>query len=402
MSENKNLYKEMDLIFILNVLFRNKIIILSVTFLSMVTILILCVISIKLDPKDSFLPNKFSPKSTVIINSSSSSSGFDSILSNSNVGAIAGLAGINNSPTQSDSALAIRLTSTNSFIEKLDKSFDLSEVYDVKKSRFPKSTLKQIVLKKILLTPDEESGLLTISYTDIDKYLATDIVNKVTDLLEEEFAKIDNIRNRSQYALVEDKKALVEDELNRLQSEIIKFQIKHDILDVNIVAEEMTKLISGLQAQLIEKEVKIESYGKVANLKDPQYNRLLNERDAIIKSINKVEDGKVGDYPPLKDLPILALELEELKRKLEVQLIGYKALIQQSETLKLTKEGTGPTFQVLELAEVPEMKSGPSRGKLCVTVTVLGFLFSLFIVFIKEIVTSIINDPIKMKRLKGK
>ena len=115
----------------------------------------------------------------------------------------------------------------------------------------------------------------------------------------------------------------------------------------------------------------------------------------------KLENGEVGNYPPAKELPRLSLELQKLKQKAEVQLITYKALVQQSETLKLTAEGAGSTFQVLEKAEIPEKKSGPSRGKVCIIVTFAGFFLSIFFVFLKEAWINIKNDPEKMKKLRG-
>ncbi len=47
------------------------------------------------------------------------------------------------------------------------------------------------------------------------------------------------------------------------------------------------------------------------------------------------------------------------------------------------------------------MKSGPSRGKLVILITFLGFIFSIFFVFIKEAIINIKNDPEKMKKLRG-
>lgn len=392
---------EIDLLDLISILLKNKLWIISITLLFMITIVTISIISLKLPPQKSFLPNEYSPKSLVMINSSGSNNSFDSLLSSSVMGSFASLAGISGSSSTSDSDLAIKLATTNSFINKLDQHFKLNEIYDVNKTEFPLTTLRTIVKKKLSIKMTETSGILEITYVDIDKKLATNIVNKVTELLENEFAIIDVIRNRNQYSVVEDKKAVVEAEMKRLQDEIINFQIKHNILDVRIVSEEIVKLISELQSDLLKKEVAIESYGKISNIKDPAYLTLVNQRDAILNAIGKLENGEVGDYPPIKDIPNLAVELETLKRKLDVQVISYKALIQQSETLKLTAEGTGPTFQVLETAEIPEMKSGPSRGKMCMIVSIIGFFFSIFFVFSKQLFIYIKNNPEIISRLKG-
>ncbi|WP_187759707.1 GNVR domain-containing protein [Thiospirochaeta perfilievii] len=394
---------EIDLLDLVSVLVKNIKWIIAISLIFMVGILIYAIISLKLPADKSYLPNEFSPKTIVMLNSSGSSSGsLDSLINSSGMGALAGLAGISGgSGGVSDSALAIKLVTTNSFINKISTQFDLENVYETYESDYPKTDLRKIISEKLVIAEDKDTGMLTISYTDIDKQLATNIVNRVTSLLEEEFAKIDKIRNTDQYSVITDKMSVVEADLERLQDQIIEFQTLHNIMDVEIVAEELVKQVSEFQSELLKKEVEIESYGKVSNIRDPGYTKLINEKEAILNAISKLENGEVGDYPPVKDLPRLALELTKLKREADVKLVAYKALVQQSETLKLTAEGTGSTFQVLEYAEVPEMKSGPSRGKLVIIVTFAGFFFSIFFVFLKEAWMNIKNDPEKMKRLRG-
>ena len=64
-----------------------------------------------------------------------------------------------------------------------------------------------------------------------------------------------------------------------------------------------------------------------------------------------------------KELPRLALEFEHLKRDLLVQGKIYEILTQQYELAKLSLEAEEPIFQILELAEAPDRKSGPRRSR---------------------------------------
>lgn len=393
---------EIDLLDLVSVLIKNIKWIIGISLIFMVSVLIYAIISLKLPQEKSYMPNVYSPQSLVMLNSSSSDSSISSLISSSGMSSLASLAGISSGSGTSDSALAIKLVTTNSFINKITSDFDLATVYKTTEDDYPKTALKKIISENLVINEDADTGMLEISYTDIDRDLATNIVNRVTSLLEEEFEKIDKIRNRDQFDIITEKMTVVEKDLEKLQDDIIRFQTKNRIIDVSVIAEEMVKQISQFQLTLLEKEVEIESYGKISNIKDPNYIRLENERDAIKNAISKLENGEVGDYPPIKDLPKLSLEIARLKLSAEVKLVAYKALVQQIETLKLTTGGTGPTFQILEYAIVPEMKSGPSRGKLVIIVTFAGFFFSIFFVFIKEAFMNIKNDPEKMRRLKGK
>lgn len=398
--ENNNEEHSFDLWKVIAILIKNKWIVILITLGAMFFIAIYSIISIKLPINKSYLPNRYTPKSLVILNSASGSGSIESLLNNSGMGALAGLAGVSGGGA-SDTEIAIKLSTTNSFIKKLDEEFDLGTIYQTNISSHPRTELKNIIGSNLNIEADAKSGILEISYTDIDKKLATKIVNKATDILEEEFAIIDKVRNRNQFTLAEENKAKVEKEIERLSLELITFQKKHNLISVDIVFEELMKQISTMQTSLLEKEVEIESYGKVSNIKDPGYLRLVNEKNAILNAIDKLENGEVGNYPPIKNLPKLALELEKIRNEIVIQQTVYKTIIQQYETLKLTSGGTGPTFQVLEKAEIPEQKSEPSRAKLCITFTFLALFMSIILVFIKEGMKKILNDPDKMKILKG-
>lgn len=402
MTDNTLKENEIDLLDIVYLILKNIKTIIGLSLIISFSAVIISIISLVLSPEKGFMPNVYTPKSLVMLNNGSSSEGLSDLLgSDSGLGALAGLASASGGGNVSDADLAKKLVTKKSFYNNLDKEFNLSEVYETNKEKYPFTSLKSVIDKNLLISLDEDSGLLEISYTHIDKFLATKIVNRVTELLEEEFTEIDRVKNRSQYIIAEEQKKIVEKEISRIQSEIITFQNKYRMIDATTTTNEIARLLSNLQTQLLQKEVAIESYGRISNVRDPGYTRLINERKAIETSIRKLENGDVGDYPSLDELPILAMELNKLKSALEIQLMGYKAIEQQYQTLKLTAGGTGPTFQVIERAEVPEMKSGPSRGKLCIVVTFAGFFVSVLLVFLKEYWLNIKNDPEKMKKLRG-
>lgn len=394
--------EDIEFIDFIGFIFRNLKTISIITIISMVIVLSISILSLKLPPEVNFLPNKYSPKSLVILNSAASGGMLDSLMGNSGMGALAGLAGLpggESGPTEAD--LAIRLAKTNSFITKLDETFNLSEIYKTNTKKNPKTSLAIIINKNLKIEQDENSGLLEISYTDTDKFLATKIANKATVLLENEFSKIDSIRNKNQFNLARENKIKIETEMERIAKETILFQKKHNLIDVDTVFEQIMKQMSTLQTSLLNKEVEIENYKMISSIKDPAYKRLVNEKLAIMNAISKLESGHSGKFPPVDKLPELALELQELKSDMAIQQAVYKTIVQQYEALKLTEGGSGPTFQVLEMAVVPEIKSEPSRAKICIIFSILGFIISLIIVFAKEFWQNVKRNPTIINKLKG-
>jgi uncharacterized protein involved in exopolysaccharide biosynthesis len=70
--------------------------------------------------------------------------------------------------------------------------------------------------------------------------------------------------------------------------------------------------------------------------------------------------------------------------------------------LKVNKKKKKPVFQILEMAEVPEQKSGPKRSMLCIIVTFAAGFFAVFLAFVLNAVSNIKNDSEAMAKLRGK
>ena len=112
--------------------------------------------------------------------------------------------------------------------------------------------------------------------------------------------------------------------------------------------------------------------------------RLKNERESLENKIKEIESGKNNQLPGQTELPTLAIEYSGIQRDLMVQVELLKILTQQYELSKLNSAGRDKVFQILELAEVPEEKSGPNRAFLCIIITMIGFLLSVVIIVFKK------------------
>ena len=327
--------EEISLIDLLAVLLRRKWMIIGVSCAAMVIAVIIAVISLKLPPEKSFLPNEYTPKAQMLINNdSSSSSGLSSMLSSSGLGSLASIAGVNVSGGSSNSALAGYLVNSNTIQDAVVDKFNLIERYKIEKS--PRASSREALKKKLSSNYDDETGVFSVSFTDIDPEFARDVVNYVVDLLEQRFLELG--------------------------------------IDQNKLSE--------------------------ANLKE----NIQNSYDNILslqKQIQTLEGSVSNIYNP-NSAPSIVLDSTLLKMELEVQQQIYAQLKAQYESLKVTMASEQPVFQILEYAEVPDKKSGPSRGKLCVIIAFAAFFLSVFLAFALNAIENIKNDSEAMSKLKAK
>ena len=126
---------------------------------------------------------------------------------------------------------------------------------------------------------------------------------------------------------------------------------------------------------------------------DISWNEILKLTKEMSDLQDKVAQGQVVWT---KDFTI---EQNRIELELSAQKSVYTQLKSQLELLKVNMQTESPTFQILERPSIPDMKSGPSRGKLCIIVTFAAFFVSIFLAFLLNAIENIKKDPEAMAKL---
>lgn len=220
-ENNEQKDEEISLIDLFAVLLKYKKMIFTIVIISMVFAVCISILSIVMPAEKSFLPNKYKSSAHMIINESTSSSGsLASAISSSGLGSLASLAGISSSGGSSYSSLAIYLTSSNPFLDSIVKEFNFLEKPELIKSKYPLSDSRKLLKEKLTAEIDEDSGVFTISFTDIDPVLAQKVVDFSVDWLSEKFDLLGVDKNKIQKENLEKNIDLSFKEIQKLQQEV--------------------------------------------------------------------------------------------------------------------------------------------------------------------------------------
>jgi len=326
---------EISLIDLASVLWKRKKMIITIVVSAMVFIVAYSIISLMLPSEKSFLPNKYTPRSLMLINDSKSSGGaLSSMLSSSGMGGLASLAGISASGGQTYSSLAVFLIKTNTFLDIVIDKFNLVERYKIEQS--PKATTRDALKELLTADFDGESGVFSISFTDIDPQFAQEVVNFSVEYMENMFEELGVDKNKR-------------------QKQNLEINLKNTLQEIQTLEQETQQLGHTI-----------------------------------------ARGGQTADGLSV------AMEMTRLQMELEAQKQVYTQLKTQYELLKVQMASETPVFQILELAEVPDRKSGPSRGKLCIIVTFAAGFFAIMLAFMLEAIENVKKDPEAMKKLTGK
>jgi len=388
---------EISLIDLVVVLLRHWKIIVGVTLSAFTVTFLYILLSILLPPDISYLPNYYTSTTTLLF-SSQSSSGLSGVLASSGLGDLASLAGIK-SGGSSNSELAVAILKSNTTIDELNAVFDFTNVYHLELDA--KSAMRSAVVGNITTAIDAKTGLINVSFKDTDPVFAMKVVNHLVEILDRRFMSLGGNRALEEKRLLETKLVDVQVEMSRLQRELQEFTTRYGVLSIEALATEQVTVMARLRAELIMKDIEIENYKKFSTIDDPVIRRLKSERDSISTALSEVESGKSGVLPSQKDIPSLTFEYARIQRDLLVQAEIFKLITQQYELSKMSADGQSPSFQVLELGEVADKKSGPARAQLLVIVTMASLFASIFLAFILEALRNIRANPETMAKLRG-
>ncbi|OHD23456.1 MAG: hypothetical protein A2Y38_10195 [Spirochaetes bacterium GWB1_59_5] len=387
---------EINLLDLAATLLSYKKLILRLTVGAAVAAVLFSIGSLLLPREISYLPNLYTPRASMLV--AQQSGGLSSMLSSSGLGGLASLAGIS-AGGSSNGELAVAIARSNTTVDELNDEFDFTARYKIKKSY--KAETRKAFLEKFSASLDEKTGILSLSFEDIDPEFAMRVVNRTVEILDRRFMALGGSKAMDQKRLLETKLADVQSGMDGLQVKLQEFTTRYGVLSVEALATEQVTVMARLRAELIMKDIEIENYKKFSTIDDPVIRRLRSERDSIATALGEVESGKSGVLPSQKEIPALAFEFATIQRDLLVQTEIFKLITQQYELAKMSAEGQEPSFQILELAEVVDKKSGPSRGMICVVATMAAFFLAVLLAFVLEAVKNIKADPEAMARLKG-
>ena len=390
---------EISLIDLLAVLLKHKKFIIITTLLGALGVLGFSIGSLLLPNEKSYYPNYFTPKAIVKVNEDSG--GFDL---GSEAGGLTALLGMSVKSGATAFGAAVKYVNSNSFADKVIKKFNLIDVYELKDSKQPLVGARVAFKKNLTLEEDENSGTMEIGYKNINRELAADIVNYAVSLLDNTFKGMTTNENVIQKQLLEKELASTEAKVQDLEERLKKYNQKYGIYDIEAYAKEKASALGSLRSQYLKKEMEIESYKAYSSIEDPGLRKLEIERDSLQANIKKLEEGySVGGIvvPSEKELPELVSDYKKISLEYQLQGKLYTSLAQQYELIKLKTNSIPPKFIVYEKAVPPLVKSGPSRGKLCIIVTMAVFFLSIFGAFILEFIGKIKQDPVEMAKLRG-
>lgn len=279
--------------------------------------------------------------------------------------------------------LFVDLLRSASVGDDIIQRFQLQQVYH---KRYRADAAKKLA-HRTAIVEDKKSGVISITVRDSDPRRARDMVQTYLDGLNLLVNRTNTSSARQERVFIEQRLAGAQRDLEQAQKNLSNFSSTHSTIDLKEQTRATVDAAAKLQAQLIVEQSELDSlkqiYGdqnirvRSAQARIAELNSQLNiisgtsapldDTDGNTAPDDRAALNRIGaEYPPLRQLPRLAVPYADFYREVRVQEAVYELLTQQYELARIQEAKDVPVVRVIDAPGIPEKKSFPPRAILVI------------------------------------
>ena len=273
---------------------------------------------------------------------------------------------------KSTGALYIDLLHSRTISDHLIDRFDLQKVYG---KRYRIDTVKYIA-RHTEVVDDKKSGVISLTYSDTDPGRARAIAQAYLDELNNVITSSNVSSARREREFIEKRLVTVHADLQVAEKALSEFSSINDTLDIKEQTHAMVEAGAKLQAEVIVGQSELDSLRQIYgedNVRVRAARARIGELQHQLAKMNGTgaapseESGKSSDegsaslYPPLRQLPRLAVPYADLYRRVRIQETVFELLSQQYEMARIEEAKDTPVVSIIDPPLIAEKKSFPPR-----------------------------------------
>lgn len=310
-------------------------------------------------------------------------------------------------------ALFANLLQSGTVRDHLIDRFNLQHVYH---SRY-RITAAKALAHHTKITDDKKSGVITIEVEDTNPVRARDMAQAYLDELNKLVNSTSTSAARQERLFIQHRLETVQNDLERAQLDLSAFSSKNSAVDIKEQTRALVDAGARVQGELLVEQSGLEAlrqiYGdgnvrvketraRIATLQR-ELNQMTGSSAPLSAAGSSADSGSTNSsdqgslYPPLRQLPRLAVPYADLYRRVKIQETVFELLTQQYEMARIEEAKDIPVISVIDAPGIPEKKSFPPRLILTFVFTFFAFAVTSGLILVRETWTFLSpDDPRKL------
>jgi uncharacterized protein involved in exopolysaccharide biosynthesis len=306
-----------------------------------------------------------------------------------NVGELGGIMSSLLGNSSGDAQSALIILRSRSLNEEVIRKFNLIQYFEIKEA----DTLKamDIALEKMkgefLVTQlNPENGLISLSVSTKDKQLSKKMADYYLARLDKYNRELKLTKGKRNRQFLESRVHTVRADIDSLARALKDFQTRNKAIDVTTQMSSLITLYSEAVSQKMIADLELEMAQQNYKTDSPLLKELKNRQKIISDRIMDLEKSSDQVKPAylidIDKLPDLTLQYTQLMINLEIQKKVFEFIYPQFEAARIEEMRDMPTIDIIDQPRLAGQRSRPRRALMCISATLIAFLFSLLVAYI--------------------
>jgi capsule polysaccharide export protein KpsE/RkpR len=280
-------------------------------------------------------------------------------------------------------ALFVGVLRSRTLEDRLINSFDLRAVYRAKLMRDARDKLEE----NTDIAEDRKSGIISVTVTDRSPERARALADAYVSELNRLNAELSTTAAHREREFLEQRLQTVKAQLDQASRDFSEFSSRTTTLDIGEQGKAMVTAAASLQGELIASQAQLGSLRQIYTDNNFRVRALQGRIETLDRQLKKLRGGAPGsatspsdesggDFPTIRQLPVLGVRYLDLFRRVKIHEAVYETLTKQYELAKVAEAKETPVVKILDPGNLPEKKSSPHRILIMLTGLVLGFAIS--------------------------
>jgi tyrosine-protein kinase Etk/Wzc len=315
------------------------------------------------------------------------------------LGALASLAG--GSFLKNPADMYVSLLTSRTVEDATIQRFGLAAEYRTKLM----SGTRKVFERRTTVAAGNKDGLIRISVEDSDPKRAAELANGYVDEFRKLSASLAITEAARRRLFFEQQLQQAKDNLTIAEVAMQKTQQSTGVLQIDSQARSLIESAAILRAQVVAKQVQIQSMRSFAAEDNPELVLAKQELSALQAQLEQLAGSRpdAGSDINLSKGRVTGAGLEYLRRyrDLKYNETVFELLAKEFEVAKLDEAREGGIIQVVDAAVPPDQKSSPHRTLIVIGATILGFFVAAFWIFLRESSNRAFEKPGNRERLEA-
>jgi len=239
----------------------------------------------------------------------------------------------------------------------------------------------------------KDSGIIQLTYNNADPMLATNLLDQVTNLYVRQNVDRSAAEAANSLQFVREQLPRVKQELERATQALNAFQLKERSVDLSMQTQSLLDQNVSIDTNLDQLKMQMAEVQRHYTPEHPEY-RSLQQQIGQLQAEKGALEHKIGQLPNTQQ------ELLKLTRDVTVTSQTYTNLLNQAQQLDIARAGTVGNVRVIDQSAVNLAKPWWPRAIWVIPGgTVLGFLAALAFIYVRQLLSRGVEDPVAIERL---